>query len=236
MTDPTTPPDPVSPEEIQQLKTQLEQYQHALEQSQQAVENLTDEVKRLAFSNSRLTEQVGDVRQHQDMVVRAVTAEHDEVVEILASFENRLAPAADAGHDQKKPPPQPRPWTDRATAADIDALIDRFDKLMSLYEPTTNLRPDAGWPLHRGVVEQAAAVCTAWTAAALEDEAAREEGTGSTALADWELGVWQPMLQLISKGNSYSKGTVTPLAPWKGTIRGATYLDIDQTHTQQGGS
>lgn len=97
---------------------------------------------------------------------------------------------------EKEDPPEPAWWSDRADGDDWDELAGWVDMLrLSTSLSDNHIVPEC-WPAHRGVVEELAALHTAWKLAVITDAQTRKAGT--TAYTAWiDRWLW-PCLERIT--------------------------------------
>lgn len=141
-----------------------------------------------------------------ESAVRVLTDRVDEVedralnsVQDLTAEVNDLRDTVDeliAKDKEKQDPPQPEWWSDRADGDDWDALAGWVDTLRLSTSLDDNHVVYACWPAHRGVVEELAALHSAWKLAMITDVLAAK--TGAIAGIAWfDRWLW-PCLERIT--------------------------------------
>lgn len=98
------------------------------------------------------------------------------------------------GEQPEEKPPDPQPWSSRASAGDLDVLADWVDWLLATYQPVTEYAIAPCWPAHEGAVEELAALRNAWAAAMLKDE-----GNPSDSAAYWHKNWLWPTFADVNK-------------------------------------
>ncbi len=127
---------------------------------------------------------VKDLQQAQQRALSASAPEPDSGPSKRDEQQRGPAPAA------SKPAFEPQGWADRATADDWKQLAGWVDWLVISYDLLLSRSVLPCWPAHRGVVEELAALRTAWRSATKADRAKEP----SDALAQWHEGLLHPCL------------------------------------------
>ena len=119
------------------------------------------------------------------------TTDLNAALEALAARVDVLEPAV----VDDEPEPEPQAWVDYATAQDWQALAGWVDWLVRTYDfqPSRTVLPC--WPAHRGVVEELAALRTAWRMAATAGRARKP----NEALIFWHDRWLRPCVQRLRK-------------------------------------
>ncbi len=113
----------------------------------------------------RLAAHVAEVESLVRTVAWGVGHETAELKATLEGLATRVAELEPAEADDE-PEPEPKAWVDYAAAQDWQDLAGWVDWLVCTYDfqPSRTVLPC--WPAHRGVVEELAALRTAWRMAA----------------------------------------------------------------------
>ena len=115
----------------------------------------------------QLAEQLAEVQQMVRLISRGVTAEAEEIKEVVLGLAERVDALQTAPPEEKKEDPEPVAWVDHATARDWEELASWVDWLVTTYDLTPTLTVLPCWPAHLGVAEELAALRAAWRAAAI---------------------------------------------------------------------
>ena len=121
-----------------------------------------------------VTGRMADLGVDQDEAADAV-ARLEESLSALIAIPAEASEGAEAGEV-----PEPAAWVDAATADEWVALADWVDWLIGTYDLAEARRIRPCWPAHLGVVEELAALRSAW-----RDAAGRARGLDNDALAFW---------------------------------------------------
>ncbi len=128
----------------------------------------------------------------------------------LAREAQQRGPAPSAGDYAAEPEPQG--WADRATASDWKQLAGWVDWLVASYDLLLSRSVLPCWGAHRGVVEELAALRTAWRAATKADQTKQP----SDALAQWHEGVLHPCLLRLRQAYQHKQCEDRHKAPQPG--------------------
>jgi hypothetical protein len=141
-----------------------------------------------------------DLEQVQGLVrtvAWGVSRETDELkaalIELTARVEALEPPAPEPAAAEED---EPRAWVDYATAKDWEDLAEWVDWLADTYDVVPSRTVLRCWPAHRGVVEELAALRSAWRAAAT----AGQGKAPSDALIVWHDRWLHPCLSRLREG------------------------------------
>lgn len=125
-----------------------------------------------------------------------------EAIEALGAEVNELRDAVDdLIKKEKKDPPPPQRWADRATPADWERLIVWVDGIRLTLSLTEKKVIAPCWPAHPGVVEELAALRSAWVHAVVTDAKTPKVGTADH-IAFYDRWFW-PCLERLTTGSGY---------------------------------
>lgn len=154
-----------------------------------------------------LAERLDELEPLIRTVAYAAAQKEEATVELLAQMTIRLDAVeaqlarSDPGPSGDVPEHSARAWHVRATERDWVELIDWVDWMQTVYAPKSSWWLPPCWPRHPGVVEELAAVHTAWIHAARTDEQQRESDEHSDELTRWhEHWLWPA----LSRAKSYT--------------------------------
>ena len=120
-----------------------------------------------------------------DKVSKAVLELRDQVAELIKK--------------QAEKDIEPQPWTDRASPAQWDELVNWVDWLQAKYGALPEYDIPPCWPAHTGVVEELAGLFHSWKRAQIVDELA--EKSGSNELVAWHDRWFWPLRQRARSGH-----------------------------------
>ena len=127
-------------------------------------------------------------------VAWGVARETDDLNDAVTALRARVDVLTPAPPDaEPEPEPEPQAWVDYATAQDWRELARWVDWLMATYDLQPSRAVLPCWPVHLGVVEELAALRTAWRAAA---KAGRSR-TPNDALIYWHDRWLHPVLHRL---------------------------------------
>lgn len=140
-----------------------------------------------------LAQRIDDVEYQSTDAIEAVGADltdlREQVDELVETVDELVAKA-------KEEPPPPAWWSTRADGDDWDELAGWVDTLRLSTSLNDKHVVAECWPAHRGVVEELAALHTAWKLAVITDAQTRKAGTAAYT-AWFERWLW-PCLERIT--------------------------------------
>ena len=142
------------------------------------------------MSTEEMVERVEQVERLLDQLVTTFKEEREANAEAFEMVERALSGGGEAS--SAAPPAEPVPWGDRATTEDWHALAEWVDWLIYTYELRDEVRLTSCWPAHPGVVEELAALRSAW-----RDAATRATEGDNDALAFWHDRYLAPLVHRL---------------------------------------